>query len=92
MSAKEKRSANKAVMTIQVVSPEEKIARLLGVLVVKDIEQQVEQVTLLRSVGFQVPEVAAILRITENHVHVAAYKGRKMKVRGKGEGASEKMR
>jgi hypothetical protein len=59
------------------VSAEEKLARLLGILVVKDIEQKTEQVTLLRSIGFEVAEVAAMLRMTENHVNVAAHHGRK---------------
>lgn len=56
---------------------EEKIARLLGMLLVKDMERKTEQVALLRSVGFEVSEVAALLGITENHVKVAAFHGRK---------------
>ncbi len=40
------------------VSSEEKIARLLGLLTVKDLEQKTEQIALLRAVGFQVSEVA----------------------------------
>jgi hypothetical protein len=31
----------------------------------------------LRSAGFQVAEVAEMLRITENHVRVASFAGRK---------------
>jgi len=46
-------------------------------LLVKDIEQKTEQVTLLRSIGFEVGEVAAMLGMTENHVNVAAHHGRK---------------
>ena len=59
------------------VPAEEKIARLLGMLLVKDMEQKTEQVTLLRSIGFEVAEVAAMLGMTENHVNVAAHHGRK---------------
>ena len=59
------------------------IARLLGVLATKDIEQIPERVTLLRAVGFSVPEVASILGITENHVRVATHAGRKRRRRKK---------
>ena len=59
------------------VPADEKIARLLGMLFVRDLEQKTEQVTVLRSIGFEVAEVAAMLGITENHVKVAAHHGRK---------------
>jgi DNA-directed RNA polymerase specialized sigma24 family protein len=59
------------------ISPEEKIARSLGLLLVREMEQKTEQVTLLRAIGFEVSEVAAMLRMTENHVNVAAHQGRK---------------
>jgi DNA-directed RNA polymerase specialized sigma24 family protein len=59
------------------VSAEEKIARLLGLLVVKDIKKQTDQVPLLRRVGFEVSEVADMLGMTENHVRVADHHGRK---------------
>ncbi len=65
------------------VSAEEKIARLLGLLVVKDIEQKTEQVTVLRAAGFDVSEVAAMLSMTENHVKVATHHGRKNRTRKK---------
>lgn len=56
---------------------QEKIARVLGLLAVKGIEQRTEQAALLRAVGFEVSEVAAMLGMTENHVNVAAHMGRK---------------
>jgi DNA-directed RNA polymerase specialized sigma24 family protein len=59
------------------VSAEEKIARALGLLLVRNMEQKTEQVTLLRSIGFEVSDVAAMLGMTENHVNVAAFHGRK---------------
>lgn len=59
------------------VSAEEKIARTLGLLLIKGVEQRTDQVTLLRSIGFEVSDVAAMLGMTENHVNVAAFKGRK---------------
>ena len=58
------------------VPPEEKIARLLGMLLVKDVQQKNEQVLLLRSVGFEIPEVASMLGMTANHVNVATNKAR----------------
>jgi DNA-directed RNA polymerase specialized sigma24 family protein len=59
------------------VSAEEKIARALGLLLVRNLEQKNEQVTLLRSIGFEVPDIAAMLGMTENHVNVAAFRARK---------------
>lgn len=61
----------------ELVSSEEKIARLLGLLLVKDMENKIDQVTLLRSAGFEVSDVALMLGMTENHVNVAAHAGRK---------------
>ena len=59
------------------VSAEDKIARLLGLLLVKDVKKKTDQVPLLRSVGFEVAEVADLLGMTENHVKVADHQGRK---------------
>lgn len=59
------------------ISAEEKIARLLALLLVKDIKKKTDQVPLLRSAGFEVSEVAAMLGMTENHVKVADHMGRK---------------
>jgi hypothetical protein len=64
------------------VSSEEKIARLLGLLLVKDIKKKTDQVPLLRSVGFDVSEVADLLGMTENHVKVADHHGRKKRRSG----------
>jgi DNA-directed RNA polymerase specialized sigma24 family protein len=68
--------------TTEIVSADEKIARLLGILATKDMEQISDRVTLLRAVGFSVSEVASILGMTENNVRVATHHGRK-KRRGK---------
>lgn len=75
--------------TTGLVSADEKIARLLGILATKDIEQVSERVTLLRAVGFSVPEVAGILGMSENHVRVAAHHGRKQR-RGRKASRSKK--
>ena len=83
MAAKGKRGKARKKRTItELVPPDEKIARLLGILATKDIEQIGERVTLLRAVGFSVSEVASILGMTENNVRVATHHGRK-KHRGK---------
>lgn len=72
-----KKSAVSQGKTAEPVSSEEKIARLLGLLLVKDMESKTDQVTLLRSVGFEVSDVASMLGMTENHVNVASHMGRK---------------
>jgi hypothetical protein len=61
------------------VSADDKIARLLGLLLVKDIKKKTDQVPLLRRIGFEVSEVAAMLGMSENHVKVADHTGRKKK-------------
>jgi DNA-directed RNA polymerase specialized sigma24 family protein len=75
--SKNARPRNNAATAVQPISAHEKIARLLGVLATKDMEQITERVVLLRAVGFEVSEVACILGMTENHVRVAAHQGRK---------------
>ncbi len=64
------------------VSPEEKIARLLAVMITKD-QEQVDQVSQLLSIGFAVADIAAILELSPNHVSVAKYAAKK-KAAGKG--------
>jgi len=64
------------------VSADEKIARLLGLLLVKDIKSKGDQVVLLRRAGFDVSDVANMLNMTENHVMVADHLGRKKKKAG----------
>lgn len=59
------------------VSSNEKIARLLAMLLVRDVKSKTDQVPMLRSAGFEVGEVADILGISENHVKVADHLGRK---------------
>jgi hypothetical protein len=64
------------------ISAEDKIARVLGLLLVRDIKKKTDQVPLLRSIGFEVSEVAAMLDMTENHVKVADHLGRKRRRTG----------
>jgi hypothetical protein len=77
MSARKRKPAVSETTARNTVAAEEKIARLLGLLLIKDIKKKTDQVPLLRSVGFEVSEVADMLGITENHVKVADHHGRK---------------
>jgi hypothetical protein len=61
------------------VSADEKIARLLGLLLVKGVKTATDKVPLLRRAGFEVSEVAQMLNMTETHVRVADHHGRKKK-------------
>ena len=79
---KERTSKNAAERGERTVSSEEKIARLLGLLLVKDITQQNEKVPLLRTAGFSVGEVAEILRMDENQVSVVDYQSRRNRKAG----------
>lgn len=59
------------------VSPEEKISRLLGLLVVRDVETSAGKVKLLRNIGFSITEIALMLDTSENAVAVADHRARK---------------
>ena len=63
------------------VPADEKIARLLGLLLVKDVKKAIDKVLALRRAGFTVSDVAQMLNMTENHVRVADHLGRKEKGR-----------
>ena len=77
--AKRKKNKVAEAPSTRRVSAEEKIARLLGLLLVKDIKKKTDQVPLLRRVGFEVAEVADMLGMSTNHVKVADHLGRKKK-------------
>lgn len=72
-----KRRVLKQGKSTEPVTSEEKIARSLGLLLVRTMEQKTDQVALLKAIGFEVSEVAAMLGMTENHVNVAAHHSRK---------------
>jgi cell division protein ZapA (FtsZ GTPase activity inhibitor) len=57
---------------------EEKIARLLAILVVRDIEQSADKIRTLKAAGFAVAQMAPILSMTENAINVALHRARKM--------------
>ncbi|HMF23714.1 MAG TPA: hypothetical protein VKG24_16520 [Pseudolabrys sp.] len=77
---KEQAEAVASVSHYAAVSAEEKLARLLGLLLVKDMKSKSDQVTLLRRAGFKVSEVASLLDMTENNVTVVDNLGRKKTV------------
>lgn len=64
-------------------SAHDKIARLLGLLAVKDKTEPAEQVILLQGAGFQQAEIASMLGVTENNISVINYRLRNKKKRGK---------
>lgn len=61
------------------ITAQDKIARLLGILAIRGIEQKPEQIMLLRSVGFEAAEVAALVGVTPNYLDVLSYRERKKK-------------
>jgi hypothetical protein len=77
MAKRLKRGAAADALGRQRVAGEEKIARLLGLLLIKDIKRKTDAVPMLRRAGFEVSEVAGLLGMTENHVKVADHLGRK---------------
>jgi DNA-directed RNA polymerase specialized sigma24 family protein len=65
------------------VSAQDKIARMLGILAVKDKAEPADQVVLLQGAGFEKAEIASMLGISENNVSVINYRLRNKKKRGK---------
>jgi len=59
------------------IPAEEKIARLLALLLVRDIEQPADKIRTLKAAGFGVSQMAPILGMTENAIHVALHRARK---------------
>jgi hypothetical protein len=67
-------SAKSAALPVEV-----RIARLLGLLLIRDVKEKGEQVLLLKAAGFEVSEIADMLGISANHVSVVAYASRRKK-------------
>lgn len=82
MGAKEK-GGSKSLATMEPVSAQEKIARLLGIIAVKDKTDPPDQVVLLQAAGFETAEIALMLGITENNINVINYRLRNKKKRRK---------
>jgi DNA-binding NarL/FixJ family response regulator len=65
------------------LSAHDKIARLLGILAVKDKTESAEQVLVLQGAGFETAEIASMLGITENNINVIRHRLRNKKKRSK---------
>jgi DNA-directed RNA polymerase specialized sigma24 family protein len=69
--------------TAQPVSAQDKIARMLGIIAVRDKTEPADQVVLLQGAGFETAEIASMLGITENNIGVINFRLRNKKKRGK---------
>jgi len=67
----------------QPVSAQDKIARMLGIIAVRDKTEPADQVVLLQGAGFETAEIASMLGITENNIGVINFRLRNKKKRGK---------
>ena len=61
------------------LSAHDKIARLLGILAVKDKTDPVERVVVLQGAGFGTTEIASMLGTTRNAIDLINYRRRKKK-------------
>ena len=61
------------------LSAYDKIARLLGLLAVKDKTDSADKVVLLQGAGFLTPEIASMLDISENNINVINFRRRNKK-------------
>lgn len=77
MAKKAKKGASSSGDGFTQRSSEEKIARLLAMLVVKEFGSDAAKVPVLHSAGFTTAEIAEILGTTEGTVRVAASRARK---------------
>jgi hypothetical protein len=73
MVAKKQKSGNSSIP----IKSEERIARLLALIVIKDIENNNDRVRTLRASGFEVTEIAGLLGMSENAVAVADHRAKK---------------
>lgn len=69
--------ARRTLEAAEQVAADEKIARLLALLVVRDVEQPADKIRALKAAGFGVSQMAPILGMTENAINVALHRARK---------------
>jgi hypothetical protein len=71
--------------TTETLSAEDKIARILGILAVKDVADSVDKVVMLQGAGFGSGEISSMLDITRNAIDLINFKRRQRgkKKRGK---------
>lgn len=65
------------------LSAHDKIARLLGILAVKDVSDSADKVVMLQGAGFVSAEISSMLDITRNAIDLINFKRRRAKKGGK---------
>jgi DNA-directed RNA polymerase specialized sigma24 family protein len=65
--------------TTEPVSAHDKIARMLGIIAVRDKTEPTDQVLLLQGAGFEPAEIASMLGVTVHNINVMNYRRRKQK-------------
>jgi len=66
-------------LRMELLPPEEKIARMLGILATQNVKAKMDQVVLLRAGGFTNAEIGEMLDISENSVSVFIYDAKQKK-------------
>lgn len=74
-----KMPANNLAIRNEPLRPEEKIARMLGILALQNLKGRPEQASMLRSGGFTHKEIAEMLDTSENGVSVLLYTAKQKK-------------
>jgi DNA-directed RNA polymerase specialized sigma24 family protein len=74
-----KRKGGKSTTTAVAVSALDKIARMLGIIAVKDKTEPTDQVFLLQGAGFEPAEIASMLGVTVHNINVMNYRRRMQK-------------
>jgi hypothetical protein len=60
----------------QPTSAEDRLARLIGLFVVREIKEKQDQISLLLRAGFENTDVAEMLDVSLNYVSVAIYRNK----------------
>ncbi|MGA8429802.1 MAG: hypothetical protein WB729_08280 [Candidatus Sulfotelmatobacter sp.] len=61
---------------IETLTAEDKIARILGILAVKDVADSADKVVMLQGAGFGSGEISSMLDITRNAIDLINFKRR----------------
>lgn len=64
---------------IETLTAHDKIARLLGILAVKDVSDSADKVVMLQGAGFGSAEISSMLDITRNTIDLINFKRRHAK-------------
>jgi DNA-directed RNA polymerase specialized sigma24 family protein len=79
LSQPKKPVANSVNARTEAVRPEEKIARMLGILAIQSVKGRPQQASMLRSGGFTLKEIADLLDTSDNGVSALLYQARQKK-------------